>query len=130
MDNDAVTTNLTDRTTWPTNGFYADFHEERKKFARLRMCNPADGFLRANTNGIPGEYIWRRMKEAPVSGYTNELVLPMGHSEHYFYFKAGPYYGKAKSTVRLLISNGTVLETVVVMGLQTDGSRNLDGGDQ
>jgi hypothetical protein len=51
MDNDAVTTNLTDRTTWPTNGFYADFHEERKKFARLRMCNPADGFLRASISG-------------------------------------------------------------------------------
>jgi len=69
----------------------------------------------------------RAMKEAPETGYTQEILLDQStHQYAYFYLKIGDWYGKGYVVLNICSYEPTSLSRPAVkLWIQPDGSRNV-----
>jgi hypothetical protein len=69
----------------------------------------------------------RAMKEAPETGYTQEILLDQAEHEYaYFYLKIGDWYGKGYVALSVRSFPPTALSRGFVrLWVQPDGSRNV-----
>jgi hypothetical protein len=92
---------------------------------RLVMCNSQDGFVGQESETQAPRDTFRRMKQAPASGYARELaVTPRG--DNFFYFKINSLYGKGCVGPRDVSSETNSCDCMLEIQLQKDGSRNLE----
>jgi hypothetical protein len=75
---------------------------------------------------ISEKLVLRRMREAPETGYEQEILLNVREAYRYFYCKIGQFYGKGYiSYIDQIKNNGMEIEKNIYLWIQPDKSRNL-----
>lgn len=126
---------VTVRKTWTSEYPILNYKEDREYVVpqriKLIMTAPESGFIEYK----PGQNkkMPRQMKEAPETGYQNELVIESGRFERgsreadiHFYFKSRDKYGKGEIGTFGLYDDNSKVRIGVSFNLQPDGSRNLE----
>jgi hypothetical protein len=117
-----------------TNWFHAenDMTEMRALEPAIEMTGMSNGFVRytpLNLWPTVDNGVWREMRDCPVTGYTNRLVIgSLENGKIYTFFRIGGFYGKGMFIVREVTDDRRECEVYFQSVIQSDGTRNVRTG--